>query len=411
MNVQAGPARRLSMRGPTCRGLAIDRNGIALGPTMSLARRGRGGWRVVDAATLTRLDLGIPIDPGLLAGQIRGIARSLDEGDLVKAQILGLLTPLAALDAAPAVLRRESERLRKYSDDEPRIPAGDGKTSGEWTRVPFQETPKPGLLPRLAGKITAILRRELPRLPELAIGPAIVMGILDPDVAGEIRDGTIPGRDDLNFSWKEGDLTIWRTLPDGTKGQLFRGWPDKDGAYRTADGRIVAVNREDGLVVDVPTLEEGPKPAVNPNDPPADPLPAQDDDRPRLCPEPESDHPHGATARSIAYQEQISGLPPGLAVRLNGVVFDGCDESTGTMLEAKAAYEQFMTDPHKAFIWKKILNNDFVNQAKAQEEAANGRLIVWHFAEEAVADAVREKFKGRFPSIFVVYTPETWTSR
>lgn len=62
-----------------------------------------------------------------------------------------------------------------------------------------------------------------------------------------------------------------------------------------------------------------------------------DTDNPQLCPDPGPDAPHGASARAIAYQAQISALnnpdrplPPGLAVSLinpktgKRVVYDDC---------------------------------------------------------------------------------------
>ena len=54
-----------------------------------------------------------------------------------------------------------------------------------------------------------------------------------------------------------------------------------------------------------------------------------------------------ASERALAYQEQITGLPPPLAVKLNGVWFDGCDENTGTMLEAKGeGYQWALKGPN-----------------------------------------------------------------
>jgi hypothetical protein len=43
----------------------------------------------------------------------------------------------------------------------------------------------------------------------------------------------------------------------------------------------------------------------------------------------------GPPRRGSPYQEQISRLPRGFEVKLNGVRFDGCREGDGTMPEAK----------------------------------------------------------------------------
>jgi hypothetical protein len=58
-------------------------------------------------------------------------------------------------------------------------------------------------------------------------------------------------------------------------------------------------------------------------------------DQPQLCPDPTAESVAGRSERSLAYQQQITGLPRGLEVKLNGVRFDGFREEDGTMLEAK----------------------------------------------------------------------------
>ncbi len=64
----------------------------------------------------------------------------------------------------------------------------------------------------------------------------------------------------------------------------------------------------------------------------------------------------GRSEGSLAYQEQITGRPPGLEVKLNGVRFDGCREEDGTMLEAKGpGYADKMSGPEN---WKGWLTGD-----------------------------------------------------
>lgn len=74
-------------------------------------------------------------DPALVAGQLRGIAKALETGDVLRAQLLGLRTPFAAFDAGDGRVRSSNrcEPLRRYDPDEPRVPAGNGRESGEWT--------------------------------------------------------------------------------------------------------------------------------------------------------------------------------------------------------------------------------------------------------------------------------------
>lgn len=47
--------RRLYERGPCCRGLAVDREGVALGPHVMLVQRVNLGYRCVDASEMTDL--------------------------------------------------------------------------------------------------------------------------------------------------------------------------------------------------------------------------------------------------------------------------------------------------------------------------------------------------------------------
>jgi hypothetical protein len=49
---------------------------------------------------------------------------------------------------------------------------------------------------------------------------------------------------------------------------------------------------------------------------------------------------------------------------------------------------------------------DIINQARAQSEAATGRAIEWHFAEQPVADYFRKAFAdNNWSNITVIYTP------
>lgn len=91
---------------------------------------------------------------------------------------------------------------------------------------------------------------------------------------------------------------------------------------------------------------------------------------------------------------------------LNGVTFDGCRESDGTMLEAKGpGYAWAMRGPDQ---WMDNYDGlpDIMKQAAAQSEAAAGRAIEWHFAEQPVADYFRDAFaKNKWNNITVIYTP------
>lgn len=96
----------------------------------------------------------------------------------------------------------------------------------------------------------------------------------------------------------------------------------------------------------------------------------------------------------------------GSQVELNGVMFDGCRESDGTMLDAKGpGYEGPMRGPD-ARMENYTGSQGIMTQAKAQWEAAAGRQIEWHFAAQSVADYFRQKFSDNgWSNITVLYTP------
>lgn len=118
------------------------------------------------------------------------------------------------------------------------------------------------------------------------------------------------------------------------------------------------------------------------------------------------DQPGGMSNRAAAYQQQITGLPRGLAVTLNDVIFDGCRESDGTMLEAKGpGYEwPLRIDGTYPDFYKGA--ERIMAQAQAQNRAANGRRVEWYFAERRVADYFRNAFREEgFTNITVIYQP------
>jgi hypothetical protein len=134
---------------------------------------------------------------------------------------------------------------------------------------------------------------------------------------------------------------------------------------------------------------------------------------PQLCPDPGPDRPGSDNSdRAIEYQQQITGLEPGLAVLFNGVMFDGCRESDGVLLEAKGpGYEWAMIDPNgtpDANLWKAW----YTGRAKAEKQmrdqsaAAGLRIVEWHCAEKPVADYFRWYAEvNHLTNIHVIWTP------
>ncbi len=124
--------RRVYERGRRSRGLVVDRDGVALGPDVVLVRHSAAGYRCArtdDLVRLTRLvftgDAGFQRLPAVLAQ----IARALDAGDLVKAQLLGLEIPIGELDDSQLARLAGAADLVKVGFD-PSQPRDEG---GRWT--------------------------------------------------------------------------------------------------------------------------------------------------------------------------------------------------------------------------------------------------------------------------------------
>jgi Restriction endonuclease fold toxin 5 len=364
--------RRLDVRGPASRGIVVDAEGAMLGPDCTLVRRTTAGYRCVRPEAAAAIQKAVfdarEDDPDRLFVLSRGIAKALNDGELALAQIYGLRIPVAGLD---------SSQLRKlvaaapwikanFNPDEPRIPAGE-PGAGEWTYGGDDEgneeangaeprTPPSGRAPApvAVGTTTAVAatdetagsvfgtisRTALAALGELAAdmaGPAAFLGVLFlPTNSSLISEGTVPSRPDLSYRYDQdtGVLDLFRQ-DDAGQQLVASGHIGIDGLFHDAAGDVIGRGLGSTVLVDPDAL---PAPVGRTG---VEAQTAQD--RPQLCPDPSDENIAGRSERAIAYQSQITGLPPGLAVKLSGVGFDGCRESDGTMLEAKGpGYATFL---------------------------------------------------------------------
>src|SRR5713226_5192214 len=378
--------RQLYERGPHCQGLAVDAEGVMLGPDCVLVRRlPGGGYRSAgpDAvALLARTVFDDDVRLRRLPIVLSGIVAALDHGDLVKAQLLGLEIPIDRRDEHGQWARE----------------------GGAAARVTPPPAPKASLLGRLAPAVLRALRQLAARLAAtMALEAVAFLGIIFiPTNRSLISQGTVPDRTDLSFEFDEGAGRLRLYRQDGdSRSLVFEGRPDADGIIRDNDGHAIG-RKLDGSVV---ILDPDTLPGAGTRN---------DDGRPKLCPDESKDRGGQKNEKDIQYQMQITGLARGLAVRLPSrstdpnrdpyVVFDGCRESDGTMLEAKSTgYLAMMRD--KPFFWREIIMPKFYTQARNQITAAAGRPIEWHFAEKEVADYVRAKFAEKDFRIPVIYTP------
>jgi hypothetical protein len=129
------------------------------------------------------------------------------------------------------------------------------------------------------------------------------------------------------------------------------------------------------------------------------------DNEPRACPDPSFEVTSiGRTPGQLLYQAQISGLATGMGVRLNGVDFDGCRQSDGTMLDATVTGPWFLKLPDSVF--RKLAEyKETINQAFRQMYAAGNRKIEWHFSNQRAAKFWEGEFAELGYKITVKYTP------
>jgi hypothetical protein len=113
---------------------------------------------------------------------------------------------------------------------------------------------------------------------------------------------------------------------------------------------------------------------------------------------------NGVSQRALDYQYRVTGAPAGHEYELNGVVFDGYDAFSDTLIEAKGERYAELLDP-KNQRWS-TAGTGLVDEAARQLRAAEGRRVVWYVAEPAAADRMIELFASEgIVGIVVEYKP------
>jgi hypothetical protein len=327
------------------------------------------------------------------------------KSDIAKAQRRGFAIPLAELDDAN--LRRlalAAALTKEYNPDEPR------DDHGRWTSEGGGAAAATSVAADIFGDVGPTVLSALRSLGFGFEAPAAFFGTLFiPTNSSLISTGTLPGRPDISYHYDQGTgiLDLIQNV-GGDSNTLFRGRSVGDGIFHDGDGRTIGRNLDGSLVLD-PDWLPGYASSSDSRDRPGTAAQAQtdtDQDQPKLCPDPSPEPLADRKERGLAYQEQITGLPRGLAVELNGVSFDGCRENDGTMLEAKGeGFEWAMTSP-TSFINNYEGAGKIMNQARNQSIAAGDRMVEWYFAEKPVADYFRDQFAdAHFDNITVFYVP------
>ena len=390
-----------------------------------------------------------PVDVRLLA-KMRRAAELWNEGEKALAHIhvahaslppcgeeqalrLFVADELIEAGVAPAALMKAQGfdpaplALLKYSPDQPRVPAGSGRESGQWTSgdsVGVSAPPAAGVPASLppaaaAGEGAGTLAADLfagasPRfLAGLAEFGAIIGGagavlgaifIPSPN-PGLTSEGAVPGDPGLRYAIDHDEGTLRLTRQDSTGAELaVVAKLGRDGVFHEVEtGTPIARDMGGSIVFDAASLAIATAPEETSRTSDTAVTAAEADAKensPKLCPDPGPDAPHGASERAQRYQELISALnnpqrplPAGLAVSLINpvtgapVVFDDCRESDGTMIEAKGpGYANRLESAYLA----DIIAGRWERQARRQLQASGGRALEWYFADEKAARLTKD---------------------
>jgi hypothetical protein len=284
---------------------------------------------------------------------LQSIARALNAGDLSYAAMLSLMLRLPEIDPS------DMERLRatwaaptiKYDDNESRDEQGRWATSGTNVSVASTGRTAQAATAHPTGRWPDV-HRENPNI--LPAQGAIPFPIFPPLFPGGPLAPQKPKDDDFIFP------------PTNTP---------QAGAGPTANDNAAANIR------------------------------ATTDSEPKACPDPSFEVTSvGRTPGQLLYQAQISGLATGMGVRLNGVDFDGCRKSDGTMLDATVTGPWFLSLPD--FVFRTLDEyKETIDQAFRQMYAAGSRKIEWHFSNQRAAEFWKGEFAELGYKITVKYTP------
>lgn len=438
--------------------LSLEKDGLVLGAQTVLAKRAHDGGLEADEArllTLLAVAYGGPVDVSVL-GSVRRASKQMRAGDECLAAMHIALAGLPKLadpsDAARRIFIADNlladgvsprdiwaalefdsaplDALEKYNSDEPRIPAGSGRPSGQWTSGESSSGAE-GFWPAIARAGQRALQEVIPEAPpataifenvpellldlaRLGSGPIAFLGALlySTPAGGRHQEGEVPGRPDLRYSWNEDETQL--EITRASDGQVVvRATLGPDGNFRVRQSRAIARLLNEHVLVDPETL------------PPEDPRSSQRKDEPDLCPEPPLPDSEGS-ANSIRYANYMKLLvnfpptPPGFGYRLynpfsNGdvVKYDDCERDEGAMDEYKGQnYAKQMAARNRYYgeQFEKDLADAWLDQATRQIEASGGRPVKWYFAEQPALDFARDLF-AKHPilrRIKLIYAPPPW---
>jgi hypothetical protein len=359
-----------------------------------------------DARVLTLLcaAYGRPIAPSVL-GNIKRAANSWSEGDDCLAYVhlahAGLAEPEEPYEAARRLFIADAlmkagtkprtiiEALdfgphyadaveKLYNPVQPRVSAGSGRISGQWTRYLSFLGNLPAVSAESLGDFAVGLLARAGGAAEVAFQ---VLFIPSPN---DIRvEGDVPGMPGLRYAWNRDETELHLTYDGSDGAQSTFTAQLEDDVFRDQSGGIVGRILPDGNVaIDLHAFPS---------------IPANDDE-PRLCPLPGLDKP-GELGRD--YEDYVKSVvnPVDTTPRYWGfqllnlqnckmAYYDDCQHSTGLMVDAKGpGYTQLLQFPSK-------VRQEFLDESARQLAALGTRQLRWYFAEFEAAESARALFRA-----------------
>lgn len=294
---------------------------------------------------------------------------------------------------------RHIDAVEKYSPDQPRVPKGSGRTSGEWTDSEETDSdaasggakareepqvssllgrmPVPGasFLSELGAAQVAELAAYAARLLGPVGGAAAIFGLLFIPSPNDVHvEGDVPEIPGLRYSWNRDETQLYLTYRDANGGQrTFVVHLDGD-VFRDEQGQVIGRVIGDNRVA-IDAL------AVLPD--------VVKQDEPRLCPAPAPDR--AGSNRGKSYEEDFARqyedflkrfvnpnapTPSGYVYYLpnpaqegQSISYDDCQKATGFLFEYKGEqYDRLLSVPQ---IRTEIIA-DFLKQSANQMAASGG---------------------------------------
>jgi hypothetical protein len=354
--------------------------------------------------------------------------------------------------------------LAKYDPNQPRVPAGNGRQSGEWgdgggaprsaepahrrpdsvtiTSVPVVGESNSreafvGAAGARAGTssfLADIAPETLEALGAFALRfsiPTAVLGalIIPSPNDGVTAQGSLPDHPDVSYRLDrpEGMLVLSAKAGDGSDVTLRA--RNRNGVFvDIATGTRIGRDLQGDLFLSWDAVQDAIQARKDANPQAAAGTQSdQKSDEPQLCPAPVKDIPHGASDRANDYEDDVHArvnplapIPSGFAVMFMNpvtgkpVYFDDCFRYSGDLVDDDMKKGDGVDAKGPGYAWRlagehaEDVMQSLIKQARRQLQVTDalGLGLKWYFAEEDAADAVRKRFAEEgLGEIVVGYMP------